>query len=109
MTQGVSPPQERNGERGRAGRASLADLLPYGDANAIVVDMAREVLPIVRETPVRAGVCGTDPLRLMPVFLRELRAMGFDASRTFRPSASSTVSSARTSRRLAWATTSRWR
>ena len=52
-----------------AGRGSLAGLLPYGDANEIVVDMAREVLPIVRETPVLAGVCGTDPFRLMPVFL----------------------------------------
>ncbi len=56
------------------GRGSLAGLLPYGDANAIVVDMAREVLPVVRETPVLAGVCGTDPFRLMPVFLQEIRA-----------------------------------
>ncbi len=48
--------------------------MPYGDANAIVIDMAREVLPIVRETPVLAGVCGTDPFRLMPVFLDELEA-----------------------------------
>src|SRR6266705_5321424 len=59
------------------GRGSLAGLLPYGDANAIVVDMAREVLPVVRETPVLAGVCGTDPFRLMPVFLDELRRIGF--------------------------------
>ena len=56
------------------GRGSLAGLMPYGDANAIVVDMAREVLPVVKETPVLAGVCGTDPFRLMPVFLDELRA-----------------------------------
>lgn len=48
-----------------AGRGSLAGLLPYGDANAIVMDMAREVLPIVEKTPVLAGVCGTDPFRLM--------------------------------------------
>src|SRR6186713_2532241 len=51
-----------------AGRGSLAGLLAYGDANAIVVDMAREVLPVVRETPVLAGVCGTDPFRMMEVF-----------------------------------------
>jgi predicted TIM-barrel enzyme len=59
------------------GRGSLAGLLSYGDANAIVVDMAREVLPVVRETPVLAGVCGTDPFRLMPVFLEEIRRIGF--------------------------------
>src|SRR3954470_19865526 len=56
-----------------AGRGSLAGLMPYGDANAIVVEMAREVLPVVRDTPVLAGVCGTDPFRLMPRFLRELQ------------------------------------
>lgn len=66
-----------------AGRGSLAGLLPYGDANAIVVDMAREVLPIVRNTPVLAGVCGTDPFRLMEVFLRELKAMGFSGVQNF--------------------------
>src|SRR5688500_16513809 len=66
-----------------AGRGSLAGLMPYGDANAIVVDMAREVLPIVRDTPVLAGVCGTDPFRLMPVFLAELKAMGFDGVQNF--------------------------
>jgi predicted TIM-barrel enzyme len=66
-----------------AGRGSLAGLLPYGDANAIVVDMAREVLPVVQDTPVLAGVCGTDPFRFMPVFLRELRAMGFDGVQNF--------------------------
>ena len=66
-----------------AGRGSLAGMLPYGDANAIVVDMAREVLPVVRRTPVLAGVCGTDPFRLMPVFLRELRALGFAGVQNF--------------------------
>ncbi len=53
-----------------AGRGSMAGVLAYGDANAIVVDMAREVLPVVRNTPVLAGVNGTDPFRLMPVFAR---------------------------------------
>lgn len=66
-----------------AGRGSLAGLLPYGDANAVVVEMAREVLPIVKDTPVLAGVCGTDPFRLMPIFLRELKAMGFDGVQNF--------------------------
>src|SRR5438093_7922815 len=66
-----------------AGRGSLAGLLPYGDANAIVVDMAHEVLPIVRGTPVLAGVCGTDPFRLMPVFLRQLKEMGFSGVQNF--------------------------
>jgi predicted TIM-barrel enzyme len=66
-----------------AGRGSLAGLLPYGDANAIVVDMAREVLPVVKDTPVLAGVCGTDPFRIIPVFLRELKAMGFDGVQNF--------------------------
>src|SRR5919106_6965375 len=60
-----------------AGRGSLAGLLPYGDANAIVVEMASEVLPVVRRTPVLAGVCGTDPFRLMPNFLREVADAGF--------------------------------
>ncbi len=65
------------------GRGSLAGLLPYGDANAIVVDMAREVLPVVEDTPVLAGVCGTDPFRLMPAFLREIKEMGFDGVQNF--------------------------
>src|SRR6201985_508722 len=56
-----------------AGRGSLAGLMPYGDANAIVVEMAGEVLPVVRDTPVLAGVCGTDPFRRMPRFLRQIR------------------------------------
>lgn len=66
-----------------AGRGSLAGLLPYGDANAIVKEMAGEVLPVVKNTPVLAGVCGTDPFRLMPVLLRELKEMGFDGVQNF--------------------------
>jgi predicted TIM-barrel enzyme len=66
-----------------AGRGSLAGLLPYGDANAIVMEMAGEVLPVVKDTPVLAGVCGTDPFRLMPVFLREVKARGFDGVQNF--------------------------
>ena len=65
------------------GRGSLAGLMPYGDANEIVVDMAREVLPIVKDTPVLAGVCGTDPFRLMPVFIAELKRMGFSGVQNF--------------------------
>lgn len=66
-----------------AGRGSLAGLLAYGDANAIVVEMAAEVLPIVRGMPVLAGVNGTDPFRIMRVFLRQLRDMGFDGVQNF--------------------------
>jgi predicted TIM-barrel enzyme len=66
-----------------AGRGSLAGMMPYGDANAIVVDMAREVLPIVLHTPVLAGVCGTDPFRLMDSFLRDLHRMGFAGVQNF--------------------------
>jgi predicted TIM-barrel enzyme len=66
-----------------AGRGSLAGLMPYGDANAIVVEMAAEVLPIVHDTPVLAGVCGTDPFRLMEVFLTELQAIGFSGVQNF--------------------------
>ncbi|MGW5778162.1 phosphoenolpyruvate hydrolase family protein [Streptomyces sp. NPDC003863] len=66
-----------------AGRGSLAGLLPYGDANAIVQDMAREVLPVVRDTPVLAGVCGTDPFRRMDLFLDRLKAMGFAGVQNF--------------------------
>jgi predicted TIM-barrel enzyme len=65
------------------GRGSLAGLLPYGDANAIVLEMGGEVLPVVKDTPVLAGVCGTDPFRLMPVFLREVKARGFDGVQNF--------------------------
>ena len=66
-----------------AGRGSLAGLMPYGDANAIVVEMAGEVLPVVRDVPVLAGVCGTDPFRLMPRFLDELAAVGFAGVQNF--------------------------
>jgi predicted TIM-barrel enzyme len=66
-----------------AGRGSAAGMMPYGDANAIVVDMAREVLPILQDTPVLAGVCGTDPFRMMRVFLPQLRDMGFDGVQNF--------------------------
>src|SRR5436309_15829679 len=66
-----------------AGRGSLAGVLCYGDANAIVIDMAREVLTIVRDTPVLAGVCGTDPFREMGVFLPELRRLGFSGVQNF--------------------------
>lgn len=66
-----------------AGRGSLAGMMPYGDANGIVVEMAAEVLPVVRDTPVLAGVCGTDPFRLMPVFLQQLKAMGFSGVQNF--------------------------
>lgn len=66
-----------------AGRGSLAGLLSYGDANAIVVEMGHEVLPVVKETPVLAGVCGTDPFRVMPVYLAELKAQGFNGVQNF--------------------------
>jgi predicted TIM-barrel enzyme len=66
-----------------AGRGSLAGLLPYGDANGVVVEMAAEVLPVVKNTPVQAGVCGTDPFRMMPVFLRQLKEMGFSGVQNF--------------------------
>ena len=66
-----------------AGHGSLSGLMPYGDANRIVVEMAREVLPVARDVPVLAGVCGTDPFRLMPVFLREIKAMGFSGVQNF--------------------------
>jgi predicted TIM-barrel enzyme len=66
-----------------AGRGSLAGLMPYGDANGIVMDMAGEVLPVVRDTPVVAGVCGTDPFRLMPVFLGEVQRVGFSGVQNF--------------------------
>jgi predicted TIM-barrel enzyme len=66
-----------------AGHSSLSGMLPFGDANAIMVDMAREVLPIVRRTPVLAGVCGTDPFRMMEFFLPQLKAMGFHGVQNF--------------------------
>lgn len=66
-----------------AGRGSLAGLMPYGDANAIVMEMASEVLPIVKKTPVLAGVCATDPFRLMDVFLDEVKRVGFAGVQNF--------------------------
>jgi predicted TIM-barrel enzyme len=66
-----------------AGRGSLAGMMPYGDANGIVVEMASEVLPVVKDTPVLAGVCGTDPFRLMPVFLKQIKEMGFSGVQNF--------------------------
>jgi predicted TIM-barrel enzyme len=66
-----------------AGRGSLSGMMPYGDANAIVMDMAREVLPVARNTPVLAGVCGTDPFRIMELFLREVQAAGFSGVQNF--------------------------
>jgi predicted TIM-barrel enzyme len=66
-----------------AGRGSLAGLMPYGDANGIVVEMAAEVLPVVKNTPVLAGVCGTDPFRLFPVFLGQLKEIGFSGVQNF--------------------------
>jgi len=66
-----------------AGRGSMAGLMPYGDANAIVVEMAGEVLPVVKHTPVLAGVCGTDPFRIMPVFLKQLKEIGFSGVQNF--------------------------
>lgn len=66
-----------------AGRGSLAGYLPYGDANAIVMEMAGEVLTIVEQTPVLAGVCGTDPFRKMDVFLQQVQAIGFAGVQNF--------------------------
>ena len=66
-----------------AGRGSLAGLMPYGDANAIVMDMAGEVLPVVKRTPVLAGVCATDPFRQMDVFLDEVKRIGFAGVQNF--------------------------
>lgn len=66
-----------------AGRGSAAGLLAYGNANEIVKEMAHEVLPVVKHTPVMAGVNGTDPFVLMPQFLAELKAMGFSGVQNF--------------------------
>jgi predicted TIM-barrel enzyme len=65
------------------GRGSLSGMMPYGDANAIVMEMAREVLPVVSKTPVLAGVCGTDPFRVMKLFLRDVDAAGFSGVQNF--------------------------
>ena len=66
-----------------AGHGSLAGLMPYGDANQIVVDMAREVIPVIKNTPVLAGVCASDPFRLMPAFLKQLSELGFSGIQNF--------------------------
>src|SRR5499426_4384018 len=66
-----------------AGRGSLAGLMPYGDANAIVLEMAAEVLPVIKRTPVLAGVNGTDPFRNMDIFLDQLKALGFAGVQNF--------------------------
>jgi predicted TIM-barrel enzyme len=66
-----------------AGRSSLAGLFAYGDANAIVMEMAGEVLPVVKNTPVLAGVNGTDPFKLMPVFLKQVKETGFSGVQNF--------------------------
>ncbi|MFC2624239.1 MAG: phosphoenolpyruvate hydrolase family protein [Propionibacterium acidifaciens] len=66
-----------------AGRGSLSGLLAYGDANAIVMEMANEVLPVVKRTPVLAGVNGTDPFRVMPHFLRQVKEIGFAGVQNF--------------------------
>jgi predicted TIM-barrel enzyme len=66
-----------------AGRGSLAGLMPYGDANQIVMEMASEVLPVATNTPVLAGVNGTDPFRLMDVFLDDLKRVGFSGVQNF--------------------------
>ena len=66
-----------------AGRGSLSGLLAYGDANQIVVEMGQEVLPIVKKTPVLAGVCGTDPFRVMDIYLKQLQAQGFNGVQNF--------------------------
>ena len=66
-----------------AGRGSMSGMMPYGDANQIVMDMAREVLPVVKNTPVLAGVCGTDPFRIMKLFLRDVQNAGFSGVQNF--------------------------
>ena len=66
-----------------AGRGSLSGMMPYGDANAIVVEMSAEVLPVVEDTPVLAGVCGTDPFRLKHVFLKQIKEIGFSGVQNF--------------------------
>jgi len=72
-----------SGKYRMAGRGSLAGLLSYGDANQIVVEMGNEVLPVVKDTPVLAGVCGTDPFRVMEAFLKQLKEQGFAGVQNF--------------------------
>jgi predicted TIM-barrel enzyme len=83
------------------GRGSLAGMMPYGDANAIVMDMAREVLPVVSRTPVLAGVCGTDPFRVMKLFLQEVDRAGFSGVQNF-PTVGLIDGSFRAAWALAW-------
>jgi len=66
-----------------AGRGSLSGLLAYGDANKIVQEMGAEVLPVVKNIPVLAGVCGTDPFRVMDLFLKQLKDQGFNGVQNF--------------------------
>lgn len=66
-----------------AGRGSLAGLMPYGDANGVVMEMAGEVLPVVKNTPVLAGVCASDPFRLMDKFLDQIKDTGFSGVQNF--------------------------
>jgi predicted TIM-barrel enzyme len=66
-----------------AGRGSLAGLMPYGDANAVVMEMAGEVLPVVKNTPVLAGICASDPFRLMDKFLTQIKEAGFSGVQNF--------------------------
>jgi predicted TIM-barrel enzyme len=66
-----------------AGRGSLSGMMPYGDANQIVMDMAREVIPVLERTPVLAGVCGTDPFRVIKRFLLDVRDAGFSGVQNF--------------------------
>ena len=82
-------------------------MMPYGDANAIVVDMASEVLPVVKRTPVLAGICGTDPFRLMPVFLKQIKEMGFSGVQNFPTVGLIDGVFRANSRRRGWALTAR--
>ncbi len=66
-----------------AGRVSMSGLFAYGDANQIVMEMAGEVLPVVKKTPVLAGVNATDPFRLMPIFLKQVKEVGFSGVQNF--------------------------
>ena len=88
-----------------AGRGSLSGMMPYGDANQIVLDMAREVLPLVRNTPVLAGVCGTDPFRVMSASCATCRRPASVGCKISQRSASSTASFAKISKKPRWATT----
>lgn len=65
------------------GKGSLAGLMPYGDANQIVIDLAHRVFPVIKETPMIAGICGTDPTREMKPYLKHLKELGFSAVMNF--------------------------